>query len=170
MAQRSGYRMVSSDFGRDAMSRHKVSAVYNFEPSAYYDRLYPNIHNQTCNRRGPGDIRSVGLWDEAVDEPIAYPFVAQDSSVPGESLRSYGSSSTPRSDRLCYIPDWRVETTAPSNSKGNSLLPGSPYMTWSESSLKGFGGSAVLSTHAQESGKTEDDEESCSKMSCKWND
>ena len=168
-----GHRMITSDFGRTGMARHNVSAVYNINPAAYYSRLYPDLSNQACSRANShpvgGDVRAVGLWDEAVDEPIAYPFVAQDSTVPGMDLR-YINSRVSGADRLCYVPRWDVEQPPASHAAiGSSLLPGSPYMTQSAPSLRGFGGSAVLSSYAVQAGKSEDDVQTCN-IGCKWND
>lgn len=67
--------------GRQGMFRHNVFKVHDIPPAAYFAGDKPFKQ---------GDVCSVGLWDEAVDEPIAYPFVAGETG-------------------FCYLPNFTVE-------------------------------------------------------------
>lgn len=77
-----------SELGREGLkNRHSVFEVHDIPPAAYFG-TYPK--QKGCDM---GEVRSAGLWDEAVDEPIAYPFVADKSG-------------------FCYIPNFAVESVA----------------------------------------------------------
>lgn len=67
--------------GRQGMFRHNVFKVHDIPPAAYFAGDKPFKQ---------GDVCSMGLWDEAVDEPIAYPFVAGETG-------------------FCYLPNFKVE-------------------------------------------------------------
>jgi hypothetical protein len=65
------------DVGRTAMlGSHGVFAVHDIPPAAYFG---PGIPSGVKPEFRSGDVCSRGLWDEAVDEPVAYPFVADNS-------------------------------------------------------------------------------------------
>lgn len=75
-----GTAFTYMDVGRDGMrSRHSVFKVHSIPPAAYF-----------TSGKGfrQGDVCASGLWDEAVDEPVAYPFVAG-------------------SDGFCYLPNFK---------------------------------------------------------------
>lgn len=62
------------DFGRQGMlSRHSVFKVHDIPPAAYYG---PGIPSGVIPEFRAGDVCSRGLWDEAVDAPVAYPFLS----------------------------------------------------------------------------------------------
>jgi hypothetical protein len=67
-----------SDFGRTAMmDSHSVFKTHSIPPAAYYGPgIPPGVKPEF---RMDGDVCAKGLWDEAVDEPIAYPFAADSS-------------------------------------------------------------------------------------------
>lgn len=73
------------DVGRSAMlDRHSVFKTHSIPPAAYFG---PGIPSGVIPEFSLGDVCSRGLWDEAVDEPVAYPFVADKSG-------------------FCYIPNY----------------------------------------------------------------
>ena len=81
------------DTGREAMrARHSVMNVYDIPPAAYYGKfpIAPCASRSANGGINRGTVCNLGLWDEAIDEPIAYPFVADDCG-------------------FCYIPDWKME-------------------------------------------------------------
>jgi hypothetical protein len=73
---------------------HGVFAVHDIPPAAYFQRDLPCSGGCECAYRSPrdqhGEVCAAGLWDEAVDEPIAYPF-------------ERGTCS------FCWIPNYVVE-------------------------------------------------------------
>lgn len=80
--------MSYRNFGRSQMlSHHSVFVTHDIPNTAYFG---PAIGPDTKAEFRIGDVCSVGLWDEAVDEPIAYPF-------------------TSKCDGTCYIPNFPVE-------------------------------------------------------------
>ena len=63
-----GSAFTYMNIGRDGMNaRHNVFKVHEIPPAAYFGS------NKNFRQ---GDICSFGLWDEAADEPVAYPFIA----------------------------------------------------------------------------------------------
>lgn len=87
-----------ADWGRNGMScRHSVFAVHDIPPAVYLQSMPKGPGGCSCLADqskclfSQGDVCSGGLWDEAVDEPIAYPFIA--NGDPG----------------FCYVPHFRVE-------------------------------------------------------------
>jgi hypothetical protein len=62
------------DVGREAMmAHHNVFKVHDIPPAMYYGPGIPRGINPEFNQ---GDICSAGLWDETVNQPEVYPFVA----------------------------------------------------------------------------------------------
>lgn len=58
--------------GRSGMNaRHNVYKVHDIPPAAYFAADKPFTQ---------GDVCAFGLWDEAADEPVAYPFIAGTNS------------------------------------------------------------------------------------------
>jgi hypothetical protein len=56
------------------MDSHSVFKTHSIPPAAYFG---PGIPSGVIPEfRMDGDVCAKGLWDEAVDEPIAYPFIA----------------------------------------------------------------------------------------------
>lgn len=83
--------MSYKNIGREAMrSRHSVFKVYDIPPAAYYG---PGIPSGVIPEFKAGNVCSRGLWDEAVDQPVAYPFVAD-------------------REGMCYIPNYNGPTVA----------------------------------------------------------
>lgn len=90
--------------GRLALAgTHSVFRVHDIPPAAYMAPAASVMYSLPLSVREPyfpeprrqGDVCTQGLWDEVVDEPLAYPFFAA-----GER-------------GACYIPDWRVEPVVP---------------------------------------------------------
>ena len=95
--------------GRDEMqSRHNVFRVHEIPPGIYFGKENCKGRANTDVPAGPrigcavsdtfsglissiGNVSQQGLWDEMVDEPIAYPFVAGNAG-------------------MCYIPQYEVES------------------------------------------------------------
>lgn len=74
-----------NDFARAGMmNSHGVFKVHDIPPAAYFG---PGIMSGVIPQFSFGDVCSRGLWDEAVDEPVAYPFSADKSG-------------------FCYIPNY----------------------------------------------------------------
>lgn len=99
-------RITFEDWGRNAMyCRHSVFKVHDIPPAAYF-QVIPGAPTGRASSEGGvvpsgrvGDVCSGGLWDEAADEPIAYPFVAGDCG-------------------MCYIPNYNVESAYGSDYHG----------------------------------------------------
>jgi hypothetical protein len=76
------------------LGRHGVHNVYDIPPAAYFGHRYQS--------KGTGDVCALGLWDEAVDEPITYPFVSGTTgfcympNFTGPSLPGYGEACSAR--------------------------------------------------------------------------
>jgi hypothetical protein len=87
-------RMTFKDWGRNGMCRHNVFRVHDIPPAAYYQGMPPGCHGKGVDEQKytfrQGDVCSGGLWDEAVDAPLVYPFVAD-------------------SQGFCYVPRLTVE-------------------------------------------------------------
>jgi hypothetical protein len=66
------------------IDRHSVFKNFDIPPAAYFG---PGIPSGVIPEFRTGDVCAKGLWDEAVDEPVAYPFVADKSG-------------------FCYIPNY----------------------------------------------------------------
>jgi len=76
----SGTAFTYMNIGRDGMNaRHNVFKVHDIPPAAYFSTGKPFKQ---------GDVCSFGLWDEAADEPVAYPFIAGN-------------------DGFCYLPNFK---------------------------------------------------------------
>jgi hypothetical protein len=90
-------RMTFADWGRNGMTcRHSVFAVHDIPPAVYMQEppKADCLADQSKCQFRQGQVCSGGLWDEAVDEPIAYPFLAEGAAMgPG----------------YCYVPNFRVE-------------------------------------------------------------
>ena len=80
--------MTYKNFGRpQMMAHHSVFVTHDIPPTAYFG---PAIGPDTRAEFRLGDVCGIGLWDSAVDEPIAYPFTSD----------CHGT---------CYIPSYRTE-------------------------------------------------------------
>lgn len=115
-----GTAFTYMNVGRQGMNaRHNVFRVHDIPPAAYFGN----------HEFKQGEVCAFGLWDEAADEPVAYPFVAGN-------------------DGFCYLPNfkepvidatWRVKeaTEADATKEGERKTePPQPACTmacrWSE--------------------------------------
>jgi hypothetical protein len=87
-----------ADVGRlGLLKNHSVFRVYDIPPAAYFAPI--------ANSR-EGDVSTTALWDEPVDEPVAYPF--------------YASGQT----EFCYMPNfWEPRPSSGGDPARRTRLP-----------------------------------------------